>query len=126
MQTFILLTLGPVSEAFELPPTIHDEAKREGLELSDQVKYGKRHISFSSQRDGSYLEGHFIAEQNTFFNLGALVRAELPDVPLQVGCVIYGDHQTGVFFDNMQLRRMADLGMTLDIDVYDIAEDDEG
>ncbi len=123
METFILVTLGPVDENLAVPDDILDTAAKSHLRFAERVKYRKRYFTFSSRRAGSDVVPHLLAVQDMVFDLVNVLRGLFPDLPIQLGCIVYGDAQNGMLFTNAQLRRIAELGMTLDIQAYGIGED---
>jgi hypothetical protein len=122
VESIIEVVVGPVSADFHLASDVLRKAASSGLHYRDLVKHGERRLRFSLRRNGSNVEQHFLEEQEHVFDLVEMVRKDVPELPVQLSFVVYGNAQNGMFLTQAQVHRIAGLGMSMDIDFYDISD----
>lgn len=125
METFVLLTLGPVSERFSLPPDVQALASKSQLDVGDRVMFGERYLRLSSRKDGDDLGAHVDGILESLLCIVRMLRAQTETLPIQLGCVVYGDAQNGVFLSEDQVAEIATLRMSLDFQAYNVADNEE-
>lgn len=125
METIVMLTFASLPEHFTLPSGLLALAERADFSVHDPKRTTDRYIRLKSRRPGSYLEGHISDVMEHIASIVHAVRAEAPDVSIELGCVIYGDSQNGVYFSSERLRQIVALDMALGLEAYNVGGDKE-